>query len=140
MRIVVDTNVFVGACIGRGPASKVIEACLMEQFVPQLSSTLLFEYADLIGREPIFKSARLSYEERRKLLLAFSAACEWREVYFNWRPNLRGEADNHLIELAISSNAPIIVTENLRDFAFQDLKFPHLKVFNARDFLEFVKP
>ncbi len=140
MRIVVDTNVFVGACIGRGPASRVLEACIQERLAPQLSSTLLLEYTDLVGREAIFKNARFNYEQRRKLLLAFSSVCEWREVHFKWRPNLRDEADNHLIELAISSNAPIIVTENLRDFAFQDLKFPQVKILNARDFLEFVKP
>ncbi|MCD2175217.1 putative toxin-antitoxin system toxin component, PIN family [Rhizobium sp. C4] len=139
MRIVVDTNVFIGACIGRGPASQVIESCLLEKFTPQLSPTLLLEYTDVLGREAIFKNARLDFEQRRKLLLAFSVACEWRQVYFRWRPNLRDEADNHLVELAISSNASIIVTENLRDFAFQDLRFPQIRVLNSRDFLEFVK-
>ncbi|WP_244619268.1 PIN domain-containing protein [Rhizobium sp. 18055] len=31
MNIVVDTNVLVSACIGNGPASRLLEACLTEK-------------------------------------------------------------------------------------------------------------
>lgn len=26
----------------------------------------------------------------------------WTRIYFGWRPNLRDEADNHLVELAVA--------------------------------------
>ena len=40
-----------------------------------------------------------------------------------WRPNLKDEADNHLIELAIAGNAPIIATYNIKDFRQTELIF-----------------
>ncbi|WP_208758187.1 PIN domain-containing protein [Rhizobium glycinendophyticum] len=44
IRIVADTNVLVSACIGQGPASKVIEACFDGRFVPFMSGPLLMGY------------------------------------------------------------------------------------------------
>lgn len=139
MRIVVDTNVFVGACIGRGPASRVLEACLTGQAEPLLSASLLFEYRDVIAREDIFHRARLDFESRLDLLEIFVARADWRYVHFKWRPNLRDEADNHVMELAVAGNADMIVTENLRDFVAQELKFPHIKIMSPRNFTELVK-
>ncbi|SMC81791.1 putative toxin-antitoxin system toxin component, PIN family [Rhizobium sp. RU36D] len=128
IRIVADTNVVVSACIGRGPASKVIEACLDGRCKPYLSGPLLMEYRDVFSRDAPFKNARLSLAERWDLLEAFVARCEWGIAHFTWRPNLRDEADNHLIELAIAVNAHILVTSNTRDFAHAELRFPHLKI------------
>jgi len=42
--------------------------------------------------------------------------CVYR-IYFLWRPNLRDEADNHLVELAVAGGAQAVVTRNKRDFA-----------------------
>jgi len=102
MRVVVDTNVFVGACIGRGASSHVIEACLSRRLRPFISPALLYEYRDVISRSTLYGNARLNQRERGVLLRAFVSRCEWQEVYFRWRPNLRDEADNHIIELAIA--------------------------------------
>ncbi len=139
MRIVVDTNVFVGACIGRGPASQVIEACLIGKAEPLLSASLLFEYRDVIGRNDIFQRARLDLASRVNLLEIFVARADWRYVHFKWRPNLRDEADNHVMELAVAGNADMIVTENLRDFIAQELKFPHIRIMSPRSFTELVR-
>nr|WP_228025325.1 PIN domain-containing protein [cf. Phormidesmis sp. LEGE 11477] len=40
----------------------------------------------------------------------------WTFIYYTWRPNLKDEADNHLIELAIAGSASLIATNNLKDF------------------------
>lgn len=60
IRIVADTNVLVSACIGRGPASKVIEACLDGRLVPFLSGPLLLEYRDVLSRTEPFANGRMS--------------------------------------------------------------------------------
>jgi predicted nucleic acid-binding protein len=57
-------------------------------------------------------------------------------VYFTWRPNLRDEADNHLVELAVAGGADAIVTRNLRDLGRMELRFPQLKVLAPEDFLK----
>lgn len=38
------------------------------------------------------------------------------------RPNLRDEADNHLIELAVAGGADFIVTRNLRNLQAAELR------------------
>lgn len=128
IRIVADTNVLVSACIGQGPASKVIEACFDGRFVPFMSGPLLMEYRDVLSRTAPFPHARLNAHERMALLEIFLSRCHWRTAHFKWRPNLVDEGDNHLLELAISANAHILVTSNIRDFERAELKFPHIKI------------
>jgi len=54
------------------------------------------------------------------------ARCRWTRIYFLWRPNLRDEADNHLVELAVAGGAQAVVTRNKRDFRAAELKFENL--------------
>ena len=136
MRIVVDTNVFVGAVLSRGPANAIVAACLRGRFIPLMGTTLLNEYEDILGRRTLFARSRLNPQEREELLDIFLAACEWTPVYFGWRPNLRDEGDNHLVELAVAGGARCIVTRNLRDLRRMELRFPGLRVLSPNDLLE----
>lgn len=54
--------------------------------------------------------------------------------------NLRDEADNHLVELAVAGRAEMIVTRNLRDVRNMELRFPGLRVCAPEEFLEALKP
>ena len=128
MRVVIDTNVFISACIGGGASSKTIEACLLRVATPFINATLLNEYRDVISREQLFKKARLSEQERGLLLRAFISRCQWQTIFYKWRPNLPDEADNHVMELAIAANATMIVTHNVRDFSRAELKFPQIEI------------
>lgn len=82
MRIVVDTNVLVSACIGRGAASKVIKACLAGRLKPMLSLALYLEYEDVVTRAPLFKRARLNLTERDEVLDAIFARAALVDVSF----------------------------------------------------------
>lgn len=135
-RVVVDTNIFVGACLGKGAARHVIASCLRKECQPLMGAALLSEYEDVLGRSRLFASSRLDAAERDELLDIFLACCEWTRIYFGWRPNLPDEGDNHLVELAIAGGAHYIVTRNLRDVARMELKFPTLQVVSPEDFLE----
>lgn len=73
--------------------------------------------------------------ERILLLEAFVSKCLMQTIHFKWRPNLRDEGDNHLMELAIAANAPNIVTSNIRDFQRHDLKFPGISAETPEDFV-----
>ena len=136
MRIVVDTNVFVGACIGRGASSQVVEACLRKRLQSFMSAELLYEYQDVVERAELFQNARTDERERRVLLRAFVARSQWQDVHFTWRPNLPDEADNHVMELAIAANASMIVTQNVRDFARQELRFPNIEIIRPEQLIE----
>ncbi|WP_119292601.1 putative toxin-antitoxin system toxin component, PIN family [Azohydromonas sediminis] len=126
MVIVVDTNVFVSACLGRGASAAVIAGCLRQRFVPLMGAALLAEYEDVLSRGRLFATSRLDATEREELLDIFLAHGRWTRIYFGWRPNLRDEGDNHLIELAVAGGADYVVSQNLRDLKRHELKFPGL--------------
>ena len=128
MLLVVDTNVFVGACLGKGPSSLVVQGCLEGRFVPLMGAALLSEYEDVLARKPLFETCRLSAAERNELLDIFLASCRWTRIYFGWRPNLRDEGDNHLVELAVAGGAEFIVTHNIRHLKSMELKFDGLAI------------
>ncbi|MBV7335544.1 PIN domain-containing protein [Chloroflexi bacterium TSY] len=63
------------------------------------------------------------------------SVCQWVSIYFLWRPNLKDEGDNHLIELAVAGGANIIVTNNLRDFRNAEIAFPNIQIHRPEDLL-----
>lgn len=128
MRVVVDTNVFVGACIGRGASSQIIEACVAGILFPAMSLELFLEYEDVIARSNVFLRARLDERQRQALFEIFLSKCTLVEVHFRLRPNLRDEGDNHLVELALAGNAEAIVTSNVRDFSGSELRFDQIRI------------
>ncbi len=128
-RIVIDTSVLISALIGSTGASReLIRLCLQGEYQPLMGNTLFLEYESVILREEIITLCTLTKQEIFALLDAFMSICQWIDIYYLWRPNLRDEADNHLIELAIAGNAQIIATKNIKDFLNSDLIFPNLSI------------
>lgn len=138
-RIVVDTNVFVGACLGAGASNEVVALCLRGEAIPLMGTALLAEYEDVLGRSELFAHSRLDAAERDELLDIFIARCRWTRIYFRWRPNVPDEGDNHLVELAIAGGAQAIVTRNQRDMLRMELRFPTLRVLAPEMFLREVR-
>lgn len=139
MLIVVDTNIFVAACLGPGASNEVVAACLRGEHAPLMGTTLLAEYEDVLSRAELFRKSRLSPSEREELLDIFLATCSWTRIYYGWRPNAPDEGDNHLVELAVAGGAERIVTRNLRDLRRLELKFPMLVAVTPEQFLKEVK-
>ncbi len=73
--------------------------------------------------------------EKRQLLNSFYGICHWVSIKYLWRPNIRDEGDNFLIELALAGNATHIVTNNIKDFINAELKFPNLQVLTPEQLL-----
>jgi len=136
-RLVIDTNVFISSLRSADGAGRaVIRRCLQGQYVPCMSLALFAEYRDVMGREALFVKSPLTADERQALFHAFVSVCRLTEIYYLWRPNLRDEADNHLVELAIAAGADVIVTYNRADFAGAELHFPELRVLAPADLLK----
>jgi len=115
-RIVIDTSVLISALIGSTGASReLIRLCLQGEYQPLMGNTLFLEYESVVLREEIITQCTLTKQEILILLDAFMSVCQWIDIYYLWRPNLRDEADNHLIELAIAGNAQIIANKSLGD-------------------------
>ena len=136
MFTVIDTNVFVGACLGLGAANAVVAACLNGQCTPLMSAALFAEYEDVLQRTALFEGCRLSVAERDELLDIFMSHCIWTRVYYLWRPNLRDEGDNHLIELAVAAGADLIISRNVRDLRGGQLPFAGLQIMTPEAFLK----
>jgi putative PIN family toxin of toxin-antitoxin system len=135
-RIVIDTSVFISALIGpQGPSRSLIRKCLLGQYRPIMGNALFLEYESVLGRQEMLQKCPLTLDEIRDLLAALMGVSEWVNIYYLWRPNLRDEADNHLIELAIAGHASMIATNNLRDFRSPELLFPELRILTPEQIL-----
>lgn len=129
VKIVIDTSVFISALISsEGASRELLRRCLLKQYIPLMGNALFCEYEQVSGREEILHLCLLSTEEIQTLLNSFMSVCEWTRIYYLWRPNLKDESDNHLIELAVAGNAKIIVTNNIKDFKQTQLIFPELLI------------
>ena len=135
MITVIDTNILVGACIGSHSATEVIARCLHQKHQPIIGTTLFAEYVDMINSEKLFERCHLDSAERNALLDIFLASCRWTEIYYGWRPNLRDEGDNHLIELAVAGHADCIVSRNIKDLVTGELSFPRIAILTPEQFL-----
>lgn len=124
--LVLDTNILVGACKGSKQSNLLIAECLKGTYQPLIGIGLFIEYEDVLNRDDLFLDCNLNRAERNELLDALLSVCRWVKVYYRWRPNLKDEADNHVLELAIAGNADYLVTHNLKDFRNGEILFPHL--------------
>lgn len=139
MLIVVDTNIFVGACLGMGASSEVVAGCIRQEHIALMGTALYAEYEDVLSRASLFKKSRLTADERDELLNIFLSECRWTRIYFGWRPNLQDEGDIHLVELAVAGGASHIVSRNIRDLKSTELIFPEISVVTPEQFLEEVR-
>ena len=135
--IVVDTNVLVSAVLSPdGAAREVLRRCLTGAAQPLIGNALFLEYEDVLSREESFARAPIGPEERTALLDAVLGVCRWVDISYLWRPNLRDESDNHLVELAVAGNAAWIVTGNARDVTEGELVFGGFRVVAPRAWLK----
>ncbi len=117
MRLVLDTAVIVAATRSDGGASRQLaEGALKRRFELLLSVPLVLEYEAVLKRPEQIAASGGTVEDVDKLLTAFIAVA--RPVYrsYFWRPLLRDADDDMVLETALSGNADLLVTWNLRDF------------------------
>ncbi|MBD2576544.1 putative toxin-antitoxin system toxin component, PIN family [Oscillatoria sp. FACHB-1406] len=136
IKIVIDTSVFISALIGQTGASReVIRRCLKKEYTSLMGNALFCEYESVMNRTEILNQCPLEKTEVISLFSALISVSEWVHIYYSWRPNLRDEGDNHLIELAIAGNASSIVTNNIKDFKNTTLLFPNLSILKPEEIL-----
>ena len=123
IKVVIDTNVLVAGLIGgKGPNREVLRHCFQGTLQPYIGNALYAEYQDLLSRKNIQQLCNQTSVTLAEFLDDFASICKPADAWFLWRPNLKDEADNHIIELAIATNASYIVTNNISDFAQAELK------------------
>jgi len=136
MKVVIDTSIWISALITKGGKSREIIRLALEGMVePQISTALFLEYEAVMQREKIKKLCPLSVEEMKMLFDAFLSTCSMNEIFYLWRPNLEDKNDDFLVELAVASNAEVIITGNKADIEIGELLFD-FDVYSPHEFLE----
>jgi putative PIN family toxin of toxin-antitoxin system len=132
-RIILDTNVlYSGLYSSQGASFKVLEAIEEGRLQTVLSTTLLFEYEEILKRNQT--TLGLSNSEIENILDYFCLQSEHQKIYFLWRPYLPDPKDDHLLELAVASGTNLITTFNVKDFRGVD-KF-NVKTITPKQLLE----
>jgi putative PIN family toxin of toxin-antitoxin system len=137
LKIILDTNVLVSAFTSQTGASRaILRRVLQGQYQTLISLPLFLEYEDVLSRKETLERCPLNGAEMKQLLEAVLSKMEWVEVYYQWRPNLKDEADNHLIELAVAAGDVILLTHNLKDLKSGELLFNEIKILTPAQFLQ----
>lgn len=135
-RLIVDTNVLVSALTSADGASRqVLRRLLLGENIALVSVALYLEYVDVLSREDVMARSPLSRVDRDALFDAFLSATQFVTVFYQWRPNLRDEGDNHVFELAVAAGDAPLVTYNVKDFESAQLKFPSLRIMTPAQWL-----
>ncbi len=123
IKVIIDTNVLVAGLIGgKGPNREILRLCFQKTLQPYIGNSLYTEYQDLFSRDNIQTLCKQTSSTLSEFLDDFASVCKPAEVWFLWRPNLKDEADNHIVELAVAANVEYIVTNNISDFAQAELQ------------------
>lgn len=123
-RYLFDTNVLVAALRSRRGASHLLLQEALSAVLPLvIHYKLLAEYIDVLARPGILGNAAPSWAAVERLLARLTGDASEIQTHWLWRPNLRDERDNYLIEIAAAAAPCIIVTHNVRDLTSGELSF-----------------
>lgn len=128
MRVVLDTNIIVSACLRpEGAPATIVELALLGAFILCLSPDVLSEYKEVLSRPKFSRqSARIvellaGIEEISELVIPTTRVV--------LSPD---EEDNRLLECAEAAEAEMLVTGNQRHFPKH---FGNTRIVTPREFL-----
>nr|VFJ69038.1 MAG: Predicted nucleic acid-binding protein, contains PIN domain [Candidatus Kentron sp. FM]VFJ69052.1 MAG: Predicted nucleic acid-binding protein, contains PIN domain [Candidatus Kentron sp. FM]VFK17772.1 MAG: Predicted nucleic acid-binding protein, contains PIN domain [Candidatus Kentron sp. FM] len=116
-----------------GACGFIVDAWRAGLFTACLSNALAYEYDDVLSRK---LSERRWYVIRPLLAELVGNHAEFVTIRFSWRPSSPDGGDEHIIDCAMNTNAPII-TSNERDFREAE-RSRRLKVMTPVRFLEYL--
>ena len=129
MKYLLDTCIIISALRSKKGASHfLLRKAIMKQLPIIMHFKLLAEYHDVLTRPDIISSLIYTHEEIEKILIGLINVAEEVNPPFSWRPNLKDEKDNFLIEIAVTSQPCTIITHNIKDLLQGELLFPAIFV------------
>ncbi len=115
IRIILDTNVvYAGLYSADGASYQVLRAIEQGHVRIVLSTTLLFEYEEILTRK--HTELGLTDQQIDMILDTLCHVSDHQNIYYLWRPCLSDPKDDHVLEVAVASQTTRIVTHNLKDF------------------------
>lgn len=133
LQIVIDTNVlFAGLYSNRGASYRLLSLLDSGKFEINLSVPLTMEYEEVLKRN--HNKLGLTTPEVDQFLENFGAIANWHEIYFLWRPVLKDQDDDMILELAVKARCDYIITYNKQDF--MPAKMFGVTLATSREFLK----
>ncbi len=113
--IVIDTNVILSALKSRnGKSFELISLIGTGSFEFAISVPLILEYEAVLKKH--LNRIIFTDDDIEAFLDYICSVGNKTRIFFLWRPFLRDPFDDHVLELAINSNAKTIITFNKKDF------------------------
>ncbi len=133
MLVVIDTNVILSALqSSKGKSFELISKIGNGDFDFAVSVPLILEYEAILKSHldrTIFTDSDI--ENFIDYLCAVGIKTK---IFYLWRPYLKDPFDDHVLEVAINSNADAIVTFNKKDFL--EAENLRMKILTPKEFLE----
>ena len=103
---IIDTNVlYAGLYSSLGASYQVLQALEQGRLRSVLSTTLVFEYEEVLKRKTDVLG--LTEQDIEALLDDLCHRSDHRVIHFLWRPCLSDPKDDHILELAVASEPPL---------------------------------
>jgi putative PIN family toxin of toxin-antitoxin system len=134
MNYVLDTCIIISALRSKQGASHfLLRKTILQQLPIIMHFKLLAEYRDVLSRTEVLPALIYTSEEIEKILIGLVNVAEEVNPHFLWRPNLKDEKDNFLVEIAVASQPCTIITHNVKDLLQGELLFPAVYVKQPQD-------
>ncbi|WP_417912484.1 putative toxin-antitoxin system toxin component, PIN family [Candidatus Electronema sp. TJ] len=132
-----DTNVLYQALRSADGASHYILSQVRQRNIHIAFSVALFnEYEDVLKRSASLEAFGMNASDIDKFLRFIAFAGVPCATYFLFRPNLRDEKDNMVLEAAISSQSDYLITSNIKDFSGAELRFDQIRIETPTEFVK----
>lgn len=129
LRIVLDTNVLLVSISERSSYHWIFRALIEERYELLVSSAILLEYEEIIGR-------KMSYAVAQDVngVMIDNPAVIWIEPHYNWQLITADAEDDKFVDCAIAGQADGIVTYDGHFNALKAVDFPRVPVMTPEDF------
>jgi putative PIN family toxin of toxin-antitoxin system len=133
MKVVVDTNCLLESINRKRPAYKLYLIFQELKFDWVISNEIYLEYREVLTK---FYSEDTAEYVLSRLLNSINVI--FQEPYFQWDLIQIDTSDNKFVDLAISSNADYLVTNDKHFKVLKELDFPRVNIVNLNEFLTLI--
>ena len=134
MKIVLDTNILLVSISPRSPYHWVFRNLIDENYILCVTTDILEEYEEIIGRHMGFKVANFVLQ-----IIESAINVELVTKYFRWDLISQDPDDNKFVDCAIASNARFIVSNDKHFNILSKIEFPKVEVISLDDFSKIMK-
>jgi putative PIN family toxin of toxin-antitoxin system len=137
MIVTIDTSVLFQAFYSSvGASHEIVRMVRFGEIEMAISVPVFQEYRDVLSRPDNQTLLGLDDADVDTIMSFVATIGRVTHISYSWRPNLRDEADNMIVELARASASRFLITRNVRDMTIgSDLKNDDIDVVTPGGFL-----